>query len=150
MATTSVGAAGGSQTTGGSQGTKNAGLGSRLQDQFMQILLTQLRYQDPMAPMQEKDFFGQMAQFTAATEMGNLNTKMDLVLASMGQSQASQNLLAAARLIGNAFSAQTENGIVEGVVESVALSDGKVIVKSGDKLVPVENLLAIGGTVNAG
>lgn len=150
MATSSVSATGSSQTTGGSQGTAATTTASGLQDQFMQILLTQLRYQDPMEPMEEKDFFAQMAQFTSATQIGNLNTKMDQVLQSMSQTQISQSLLSAAKLIGSSFSAETSDGIVQGVVDSVALSEGKVIVKSGDMQVPVENLLAIGGTVNAG
>ena len=82
MAIDSVGGVGSPQATRGSQKTQTAGTVGALQDQFMKILLTQLQYQDPMAPMEEKDFFSQMAQFTAATEMGNLNTKMDLLLAS--------------------------------------------------------------------
>jgi flagellar basal-body rod modification protein FlgD len=121
-----------------------------LQDQFMQILLTQLRYQDPMAPMQEKDFFAQMAQFTAATEIESLNEKMDQMLAGMAQAQASQNLLAAAKLIGNMFEAASPKGLIHGVVDSVAMSGGKVVVRSGDTLVPVENLVAIGGIADAG
>ncbi|MEX0974446.1 MAG: flagellar hook capping FlgD N-terminal domain-containing protein [Bacillota bacterium] len=149
MAIDSVGGVGSPQATGGSQKTQTAGTVGALQDQFMKILLTQLQYQDPMAPMEEKDFFGQMAQFTAATEMGNLNTKMDLLLASMGQSQVSQSLLSAAKLIGNSFTAVTDKGLVEGVVEAVTLCDGRVHVKSGDMLVPVEDLLAIGVAADA-
>lgn len=110
-----------------------------LQDQFMRILLTQLRYQDPMAPMQEKDFFAQMAQFTAATEIESLNQKMD-----------QQSLLAAAKLIGSYFEATSSKGVIQGVIDSVGLSGGKVVVRSGDTLVPIQNLLAIGGIPDAG
>jgi flagellar basal-body rod modification protein FlgD len=82
----------------------------------MTILLAQLRYQDPMAPMQEKDFFGQMAQFTSATSIGEMNKKMDLLVQSFSQSQVSQNLLAASNLIGKAFTAVTDYGLLDGIV----------------------------------
>jgi flagellar basal-body rod modification protein FlgD len=121
-----------------------------LQDQFMTILLAQLRYQDPMAPMQEKDFFGQMAQFTSATSIGEMNKKMDLLVQSFSQSQVSQNLLAASNLIGKAFTAVTDYGLVDGIVDAVALLDGRVHVKSGNLLVPTEDLLAIGVAEYAG
>lgn len=115
----------------------------------MTILLAQLKYQDPMSPMQEKDFFGQMAQFTSATSIGEMNNKMDLLVASLSQSQVSQNLLSASNLIGKAFTAVSGDGLVDGTVEAVALVDGRVHVKSGDMLLPVEDLLAIGVAADA-
>jgi len=150
VAITGVGAAGGTSYSR-SHAAKNPGIDvSDLQDQFMTILLAQLRYQDPMAPMQEKDFFGQMAQFTSATSIGQMNDKMDLLVASLSQSQVSQNLLAASNLIGKAFTAVTDFGFVDGVVDAVALVDGKVHVKSGTMLIPTEDLLAIGVALDAG
>ena len=40
---------------------------------FLQLLITQMKYQDPLNPMDDKDFLGQMAQFTALEQMQNLN-----------------------------------------------------------------------------
>ena len=149
MATSGVGGVGSYGSPTGSSKSTTGTVGT-LQDQFMKILLAQLRYQDPMAPMQEKDFFAQMAQFTSATEMGSMNSKMDTLIASLERSNSSSSLLSAARLIGNAFTAVTDQGLVDGVVESVALLEGKVYVKSGEMLVPVEDLLAIGVAADAG
>lgn len=128
-------------TTGSPAGGATAG---QLQDQFMKILLAQLQHQDPMAPMEEKDFFAQMAQFTSATEMGSMNGKMDRLIASLEQSSSKNSLLSAAALIGKSFTGVTDQGLVEGVVESVTLLEGKIFVKSGDTLLPVEGLLALG------
>lgn len=131
-------------------GTEKAGGGAaKLQDQFMQILLTQLKYQDPMAPMQEKDFFAQMAQFTTAAAVEDLNGKIDGILTGMAEKQAGQNLLLAARLIGNLFQAKTGEGMVTGVIESVRMVGGRVVVGYRDMLVSVEDLCAIGGVPSA-
>lgn len=116
-----------------------------LQDQFMQILTTQLRYQDPMEPLKEQEFLTQMAQFSSATQIGELNETVTTALEWMMTSQANQNLLSAARLIGNTFKAEVDEEIVEGVIESVCFDAGRITVKSGDNLIPIESLFYIGG-----
>ncbi|MGL4343731.1 MAG: flagellar hook assembly protein FlgD [Cellulosilyticaceae bacterium] len=41
-------------------------------DAFMQLLVTQLRYQDPMNPMDNQEMMAQMAQFSALEQMMNV------------------------------------------------------------------------------
>jgi len=44
---------------------------------FLQLLITQLRYQDPLNPMDDRDFMAQMAQFSALEQMMNLNNTFE-------------------------------------------------------------------------
>lgn len=46
-------------------------------DAFMQLLVTQLRYQDPLNPMDNQAFMAQMAQFSALEQMMNMSTSME-------------------------------------------------------------------------
>ena len=54
------------------ESTRN--IGELGKDDFLQLLVTQLRYQDPLNPMEDKEFIAQMAQFTSLEQMQNMNT----------------------------------------------------------------------------
>jgi len=60
-------------------GTAQAGIkpsGEMGKDDFLKLLVGQLRHQDPMNPMEDKDFMGQMAQFSQLEQMTNVATSL--------------------------------------------------------------------------
>ena len=46
-------------------------------DSFMLLLVTQFKYQDPLNPMDDKEFISQMAQFSSLEQMMNMNDSME-------------------------------------------------------------------------
>ncbi|OIS64651.1 flagellar basal body rod modification protein [Bacillus subtilis] len=53
--------------------TNNSSLGK---DEFLKILMTQVQNQDPLNPVDDKEFISQMATFSSLEQIMNLNTTM--------------------------------------------------------------------------
>jgi flagellar basal-body rod modification protein FlgD len=89
---------------------------------FLNLLVTELKNQDPMNPMDNKDFIAQLAQFSSLQEMQNLNT-------SMKSFTQSQPMLQGASLIGRTVTASDSStgDEITGVVKSVKFDSGKTL-----------------------
>ena len=80
MAVTGVNYSSGTASSTSTSTTKtNNELGK---DDFLQLLVTQLQHQDPLAPMEDKDFIAQMAQFTSLEQMKNMNNAVQITQAT--------------------------------------------------------------------
>ncbi|WP_019626458.1 flagellar hook assembly protein FlgD [Thioalkalivibrio sp. ALJT] len=66
------------------------------QSDFLKLMTTQLENQDPMDPMENGDFLGQMAQFSTVTGIEQLSKSFEKLAQSLGQNQTLQ----AASLVG--------------------------------------------------
>lgn len=85
-------------------------------DAFMNLLVTQLQYQDPLEPTSDKEFLAQMAQFSALEQMQNLNTTFSMSQASGLIDKYVQGT------VTNETSGETTEVI--GIVDAVNLKDG--------------------------
>ncbi|MEI8094052.1 MAG: flagellar hook assembly protein FlgD [Spirochaetales bacterium] len=81
---------------GKAQGSQNLG-----KDDFLKILITQLTTQDPTAPMQDKDFIAQMAQFSSLEQMTNMSTSFGKVQSVLNASQAVSTLGKSVEILAN-------------------------------------------------
>jgi len=64
--------------------------GDLQQEQFLELMLTQLRNQDPLKPMESGEFLGDLAQFGTVSGIGELKESFSALAVSLQSSQALQ------------------------------------------------------------
>ena len=85
------------------QKTKSEGIGKETLDQqdFLNLLVEQLKNQDPLNPTDNADFMAQTTAFSQLNEMQTMNTTMNTMLEMMQrQMSTSTNLFNATSFIG--------------------------------------------------
>ncbi len=81
-------------------------------DDFLKLLITQLQNQDPTAPMEDKQFIAQMAQFSTLEQMTNMSNDFRSLSSVLGSGRAMQ-------MLGRAVEIVAGDATVNGVVEEV-------------------------------
>ena len=79
------------------------------QAEFLELMTTQLRFQDPLKPMENGDFLGQMAQFGTVSGVSELNNTFSAMSASFQSNQALQ----ASTLVGRSVMVPSFNSVLE-------------------------------------
>jgi flagellar basal-body rod modification protein FlgD len=88
------------------------------QEDFLHLMVTQLKNQDPFKPMESGEFLGQIAQFGTVEGLAGLQTSFDSLAASLVSNQALQ----ASGLVGrSALVAASAVGIAAGQAVSGAV-----------------------------
>lgn len=94
--------------------TKAAGLSM---DDLLKLLMTELTYQDPLKPVENKDFLTQMAQFSSLDTTRQLNESIEKMLSL-------QSLNQTVGLLGKTIDATNDKGTVSGQVTALQLVAG--------------------------
>jgi flagellar basal-body rod modification protein FlgD len=117
------------------QGQKNLGSSKTLdKDGFLQLLLTQLKYQDPINPVDNAQFISQQAQFTQIEKLDDLNNTLN-----------STSLLSqASSLVGQKISYRDDKGATQiGRVDSVKIDAKNIGLSVGGALVKTSQVQQI-------
>lgn len=111
-----------------SKATTNSALDK---DAFLQLLVAEMKYQDPLEPNTNTDYVAQLATFTQVEEMQNMQT-------SMKQEQASE-------LVGRVVIMKTQNtsgetGYAAGVVDYWEVISGKIYLGVNGNLYDIDDI----------
>ena len=89
-------------------------------DAFLQMMVTQMEYQDPTDPTDMSEQMGQLASFSNVEQNIQTNNKLDNVLSQLYVNQSTS-------LVGKTLSATMDGSEISGTVQSVTVcSDGVV------------------------
>ena len=97
------------------KGASNGELGK---DDFLKLFIAQLQHQDPMNPMNDSEFMGQMASFSTLEQVSNMAAANQKMAASLSSNSA-------IGLIGRTVSYVDANDEIQtGIVEKVTTAGG--------------------------
>ncbi len=121
-------------------------------EDFLELLTTELQYQDPMEPMKNNEMMSQMAQFTSLEQTESMNSAIETLNSSVASLMNYQQISQASTLIGKEVTIEvpkvdgdeeesTDKGSKEqemeqitGEIEKVLLSaEGPQITINGEK-----------------
>jgi len=124
-------------TTGTDTGATTTTSKSADKDMFLQLLVAQMKYQDPMNPTDSSQFLAQSAQFTALE-------KMQAVADQTQQLVASQMAFGASGLVGRTISWTNSRGATQtGSVTGVTFSTDGPMLDVGDSQVALNQVQSV-------
>ena len=89
-------------------------------DDFLKILITQLQHQDPSAPLEDKEFIAQMAQFSSLEQMTNMSQGFSKLSGLLASSEA-------AGFLGKTVQVQDGSATITGLVNEVVRGDHPLV-----------------------
>ena len=98
-------------------------------DEFLNLLVTQLQYQDPLEPTDDKEFIAQMAQFSSLEQMQNLNSSFSDFMAYS--------------LVGRYATAEYGTDTIDGYIESVVNAGNETYAVIDGTSVNVEDIYKV-------
>ena len=128
--------------TGSTPPASSAPTAKSMQDEFLQLLTTQLKNQDPLSPVDQTQMLSQLAQFSSLEQMTNLNSTMSTAAQFGGLTQS-------AGLIGKyvtTYNPSDGSAGPSGTVSSVVMKNNVPYLQIGTNTVAASQVL----TVSAG
>jgi flagellar basal-body rod modification protein FlgD len=93
-------------------------------DDFLKILITQLSYQDPTAPMEDKDFIAQMAQSSTLDQMTSMANDFNRLANMLSGTEAVSSLGKSVELVEG-------EQVVQGTVKAISRGDTPQVLVNG-------------------
>ncbi|MGQ9454275.1 MAG: flagellar hook capping FlgD N-terminal domain-containing protein [Armatimonadota bacterium] len=106
-------------------------------DAFLRLLITQLRNQDPLSPMEDKDFIAQLAQFSSLEQMYNLTSGFGTLIEY-------QACVKAFAMIGKQVEFRDlQGGQSTGKVSGVVFEDGRPVLEVGSSKIELGDVIRV-------
>jgi len=106
-------------------------------DEFLQLLVAQLRYQDPLEPQSSDEFIATTAQFTVVEKLDEL-TKQGANTALIN------SLTTAGSLVGREVTASQDGVPVTAVVDRSTIRNGEVVLETPLGAISLQQIVSIG------
>jgi flagellar basal-body rod modification protein FlgD len=115
---------------------------SKIQADYMKLLVTELQNQNPLEPLDNKEMASQLAQFSQLQQLESMNSSFAKVLQTAERNYATSLIGKEVSFVATTESGDTQvlTGVVSGVYNDV---DGQTVLSVGDQAVSLENIISV-------
>lgn len=115
---------------------------SNIQMDYMKLLITQLKNQNPLEPLNNNEMSSQLAQFSQLQQLESMNSNFAKVLAATERTYANSLIGKEVSFISEIETGNEENisGIVEQIINNV---DGQIILVAGNHTLALEDVITV-------
>jgi len=153
-AMSSISATSGWGTVATTTGINNSSPAVELKQDFLKLLIAQLKNQNPMSPMDNTEFVSQLAQFSSLEQMTNVATAVQELRNSIIALNSQSLITQGAALIGKEVTGLVDTGErdenwnpikkeITGIVSSVKWADGALTLLVGENSLKLEDIVEI-------
>jgi flagellar basal-body rod modification protein FlgD len=115
---------------------------SNIQLDYMKLLTTQLRNQNPLEPMDNSDMTMQLTQFSQLSQLENMNTRFADVLKTVERDHATSLIGKQVSFIGQTSLGTTD--LISGTVNQIVHDkDGSVFLGVGDYSLSLKDIISV-------
>jgi flagellar basal-body rod modification protein FlgD len=108
---------------------------------FLNLLMVQLRNQDPLNVQDDREFIAQMAQFSSLEQTTNLALALENLV---GFQQLTQGSSLLGKEVEALYTADGENAeALQGVVTETRMISGEAFVVVDEKVIPMKNITRV-------
>jgi len=125
------------QVTSTTSTTSTSGTSSLDKNDFLQLLVAQMKYQDPLEPTSNTEYISQYATFSELEEMQNMSGSMDLTRASA---------LVGQEVVIKSTSETGDTSYIRGNVDFVQLENGNALLSVNDSLYNLDDVYSVADT----
>lgn len=108
-------------------------------DDFLKILMTQLKHQDPLEPLQDREFIAQMTQFSTLEQMTNVASLLGQLRHSLGISSD----LIGKEIEWHELDSSGNSVFEKGVVESIHFISGQQYAEVAGDLISIDQITQV-------
>ena len=113
-------------------------VGSDVQVEFLNLLVTQLQNQDPLEPVKQEEFISQLTEISTLEAVESMNVNFEELLKVQELSQV-------AGLAGKEVRFLNEGQVQTGLIKEISLLGGERTANIDGLSIPVDNILSILG-----
>ncbi len=118
------------------------GSSSKIQMDYMKLLVTQLQNQNPLEPMDNSEMAAQLTQFSQLEQLESMSSNFAEVLGTTQRNYATSLIGKEISFVGETVSGETD--VINGVVEQIFNdADGEIILLAGTHTLGLSDIMSV-------